>query len=111
MAHMNLHDLRQAHKYSDVPKFSDAVDDGVFPPCLEGKTTKLPFRGMFEHADEVGEIIHSDMAGNLPVSFPDRHQYVTTFTDDNSGHISVVLMQRKSQLPKLSRRSVVNCKS
>jgi GAG-pre-integrase domain len=29
MAHMNLHDLRQAQKYSDVPKFSDVVDDGV----------------------------------------------------------------------------------
>jgi GAG-pre-integrase domain len=100
MAHMNLHDLRQAHKYSHVPNFSDVVDDGVCSPCREGKDTKLPFRGNFEHADEVGEIIHSNPAGNLPVSFPDRYQYMTTFTDDNSRHISVGFMQRKSQLPK-----------
>jgi hypothetical protein len=40
------------------------------------------------------------MAGKLPISFPDRYQYITTFTDDNSRHLSVAFMQRKSQLPK-----------
>jgi hypothetical protein len=74
MAHMNLHDLRQARKYSDVPiRFSDVVDDGVCSPCREGRHTKLPFRGNFEHADEVGDIIHCDMAGRLPISLPDRY--------------------------------------
>jgi hypothetical protein len=100
MAHMNLHDLRQARKYNDVPKIFDVVDDGVCSPCCEGTATKLPFRGSFEHADEVGDIIHSDMAGKLPISFPDRYQYITTFTDDSSRHISVAFMQRKSQLPQ-----------
>jgi hypothetical protein len=86
MARMNLHALRQAHKYCDVPKFSDVADDGVCSPYREGKATKLPFRGNFEHADKIGEIIHSDMAGKLPVSFPDRCQYISNFTDDNSRH-------------------------
>jgi GAG-pre-integrase domain len=54
MAHMNLHDLRQAHKYSDFPKEIDVVDDGVCSTCREGKATKLPFRRSFEHADDVG---------------------------------------------------------
>jgi hypothetical protein len=84
MAHMNLHDLRQAHKYIDVPTTFDVVDDGVCSPCREGKATKVPFRGSFEHTDKVGEIIHSDLAGKLPVSFPGRYQYISTFTDDNS---------------------------
>jgi hypothetical protein len=97
---MNLQDLRQAHNYSDVPKKIDVVDDGVCSPCCEGKATKLPFRGSFEHADEVGDTIHSDMAEKLPISFPDRYQYITTFTDDNSRYISVAFMQRKSQLPQ-----------
>jgi GAG-pre-integrase domain len=100
MAHITLHDLRQTHKYSNVPKRIDVVDDGVCSPCREGKATKLPFRGSFEHADEVGDIIHSDMAGKLPVSFPDRYQYISTFADDNSRQISVAFMQRKSQLPQ-----------
>jgi hypothetical protein len=39
------------------------------------------------------------MAGKLPVSFPDRYQYISTFTDDNSRHICC-FMQRKSQLPQ-----------
>jgi GAG-pre-integrase domain len=77
MAHMNLHDLRQAQKYSEIPNFSDVVDDGACSPCREGKATKLPFRDNFEHAGKVGEIIQSDMAGKLPVSFPDRYQYIT----------------------------------
>jgi hypothetical protein len=76
------------------------VDDGVCSSCREGKATKLPFRGSFEHTDEVGDIIHSDMAGKLPISFPDSYQYITTFTDDNSRHISVAFMQRKSKLPQ-----------
>jgi hypothetical protein len=96
---MNLHDLPQAHKYSDVPKKIDVVGDGFAPRVVKGKATKLPFRSNFEHADELGDIIHSDMAGKLPISFPDRHQYITTFTDDNSRHKSVAFMQRKSQLP------------
>jgi hypothetical protein len=95
---MNLHDFRQA-KYSDVPKTFDVVHDGVCSPCREGKATKSPFRDSFKHAVEVGDTIHSDMAGKLPISFPDRYQYITTFTDDNSRHISVAFMQRKSQLP------------
>jgi hypothetical protein len=78
----------------------DVVDGGVCSPCREGKATKLPFRGSFEHADEVGNIIHSDMAGKFPISFPDRYQYMTTFTDDNSMHISIASMRRKSQLPQ-----------
>jgi GAG-pre-integrase domain len=40
MAHMNLHDLRQARKYSDVPNFSDVVGDGVCSPCRGGKAIK-----------------------------------------------------------------------
>jgi hypothetical protein len=79
MAHMKLHDLRQAHKYCDVPKTFDVVDDGVCCPCREVEATKLPFRGSFEHADEVGDRIRSDMAGKLPTSFPDRYQYIPLF--------------------------------
>jgi hypothetical protein len=100
MAYINLHDLRQAHKYSYGPKFSDMVDDGVCSLCREGRATKLPFRGSLEHGDEVGDIIHSDTAGKLPISFPDRYQYITAFTDDQSRHLSFVFMQRKSQLPQ-----------
>jgi GAG-pre-integrase domain len=111
MAHMNLEDLRQAHKCSDVPNYFDVVDDGVCSPCREGKATKLPFRGSFEHADEVGDMIHSDMTGKLHISFPDRYKYMTTSTDDNSRHTSVAFMQRNSQLPKALRLSAVNCKS
>jgi hypothetical protein len=55
----------------------DVVDDGVCSPCREWKASKLPFRGSFENADEVGDIIYSDMAGKLPISFADRYQYKT----------------------------------
>jgi hypothetical protein len=73
---------------------------GFAPRVVKGKLPNLPFRGSFEHADEVGDTIHSDMAGKIPISFPDRYQYMTTFSDDNSRHISVAYMQRKRRLPK-----------
>jgi hypothetical protein len=99
MAHMNLHDLCQAQKYSDVRKkmmwsmtgFAPRVVKGMLPNCR---------RGSCEHADEVGDIIHSDMAGKLPTSFSDRYQYITTFTDDNSRCTSVAFMHLKIQLPQ-----------
>jgi hypothetical protein len=53
-AHLNLQDMRLADKYSDVPKNIGVVDDGVCSLCREWKATKLPFRGSFEHADELG---------------------------------------------------------
>jgi hypothetical protein len=40
------------------------------------------------------------MVGKLAISFPDRYQYITTFTDDNSRNIRVAFMQSKIQLPQ-----------
>jgi hypothetical protein len=76
------------------------IDDAVCSPFREGKATKSSFPCSFEHADEVGDTIPSDLAGKLPVSFPDRYQHIATFTDDNSRHKSVVFMHPKSQLPE-----------
>jgi hypothetical protein len=60
----------------------------------------LHFRGIFEHAGEVGDIIHSNIAGKIHVYFPDQYQYRATYADDDSRHISVVFIQRESQLPQ-----------
>jgi GAG-pre-integrase domain len=113
MAHINLHELRLARKYSDVPKNIDVVDDGVCFPCREGKATTLLFRGRFEYADEVGDIIHCDMGGKLPIAsyfFPGRYQYITTLTDDYFRYISVALCSARASYPNLLRFSVVNIK-
>jgi hypothetical protein len=50
------------------------------------------------------------MAGKLPVSFPDRYQYISTFTDDNSRHICVVLCSARVNYHKLLLLSVVIAK-
>jgi hypothetical protein len=43
-------------------------------------------------------LIHSDIVGPLPMSFPDKYRYVGTFLDDYSRYVVVALMQRKSDI-------------
>jgi hypothetical protein len=42
MAHMNLHDLRQAHKYSDVAKLFVVSMTGFAPRVVRGKLPNCP---------------------------------------------------------------------
>jgi hypothetical protein len=42
MALMNLHDLRQAHKYSDVPKFSEGSTTGFALRVVKEKLPNCP---------------------------------------------------------------------
>jgi hypothetical protein len=78
MARMNLRDLRQAHKYSDVLNFL-MWSTGFAHRVIKRESYQIALpRHSFEHADEVGDVIPSDIAGKLPVSFPDRYQHVAT---------------------------------
>src|SRR3954471_17590873 len=65
----------------------DSLDFGSLDtcePCLMGKMTRTPFNGTMEHAEDLLEIIHSDVCG--PMNVPPRNglRYFMTFTDDLS---------------------------
>lgn len=71
LAHINDQDLTRAHKYAD-----DVLNVNVLSRprrvCKLGNAHELPFSGHFKRATEAGEIIHSDIFGNLELSFSGR---------------------------------------
>jgi hypothetical protein len=66
-------------------------------PCLMGKLTKTPFSGTMERANDLLEIIHTDVCGPMSVEVRGGYRYVHTFTDDLSRYECIYLMKHKSK--------------
>ena len=66
-------------------------------PCLMGKLTKTPFSGTMERANDLLEIIHTDVCGPKRVDARGGYRYFLTFTDDLSRYGHMYLMKRKSE--------------
>jgi hypothetical protein len=67
-------------------------------PCLIGKMTRTPFSGTMERANDLLEIIHTDVCSPMSVEVRGGYHYVLTFTDDLSRYGYVYLMKHKSKI-------------
>ncbi|RVW18790.1 Retrovirus-related Pol polyprotein from transposon TNT 1-94 [Vitis vinifera] len=65
--------------------------------CLEGKMTKRPFPLKGNRANDVLELIHSDLCGPKNVQARGGFEYFVTFTDDYSRYGYIYLLRRKSE--------------
>ena len=66
-------------------------------PCIMGKMTKTPFSRTMERANDLLEIIHTDVCGPMSVEARDGYCYLFTFTDYLSRYVYVYLMKQKSE--------------
>ena len=66
-------------------------------PCLMGKMTKTPFTGTMEQANDLLEIMHTNVCGPMSVEARDEYRYFLIFTDDLSGYGYIYLMKHKSK--------------
>jgi GAG-pre-integrase domain len=97
LAHINMRDLSQMHKHAvGIPALPQTND--VCHSCRLGESHKLPFISNFSRTSVPGELIHSDIFGPLPISFPDNYRHMRTFLDDYSRYLVVALMQKKSDI-------------
>ena len=62
-----------------------------------GKTTKTLFYGTTERANDLLEIIHTDVCGPMSVEARGGYHYFLTFTDDLSIYGYIYLMKHKSE--------------
>ena len=69
----------------------------VCESCLEGKMTKRPFNAKGRRAQDLLELIHSDVCGPMSIQARDGYEYFIAFTDDYSRFGYVYLMKRKSK--------------
>ena len=66
-------------------------------PCLMRKMTKTPFSRAMERANDLLEIIHTDVCGLMSVEARGDYHYFLTFTDDLSRYGYIYLMKHKSE--------------
>ena len=56
----------------------------VCESCLEGKMTKRPFNAKGRRAQELLELVHTDVCGPMSTQAKGGYEYFITFTDDYS---------------------------
>ena len=64
-------------------------------PCLMGKMTKTPFSRTMERANDLLEIIHTDVCSPMSVKARGGYRYFLTFTNDLSRYGYIYLMKHK----------------
>ena len=64
-------------------------------PCFMGKMTKTPFSETMEQANDLLEIIHTDVCDPMSVEARGGYCYFLTFTDDLSRYGYIYLMKHK----------------
>ena len=62
-----------------------------------GKMTKTSFSGTMERANDLLEIIHTDVCGPMSVETRGGYRYFSTFADDLSRYGYIYLMKHKSE--------------
>ena len=62
-----------------------------------GEMTKTPFSGTMEQANNLLEIIHTDVCGPMSVEARGGHRYFLTFTYGLSRYGYIYLMKHKSE--------------
>ena len=67
-------------------------------PCLMGKMTKTPFSGTMERANDLLEIIQTDVCGPMSVEARGEYCYFLTFTNDLSRYGYNYLMKHKYEI-------------
>ncbi|KAL0394331.1 UNVERIFIED_CONTAM: Retrovirus-related Pol polyprotein from transposon TNT 1-94 [Sesamum latifolium] len=65
--------------------------------CLKGKMTKKPFVGQTAIANDLLDLVHTDVCEPLSIPARGGFSYFITFTDDHSRYDYVYLMRYKSE--------------
>ena len=96
LGHINEKRISKLHQVGLLNSF-DFESYDTCESCLLGKMTKDLFTGHSERANELFNLIHTDVCG--PLSSNDRggYKYFITFTNDFSRYGYVYLMRYKSE--------------
>lgn len=80
----------------EISSLQDKVNNHICESCIFGKQHRRPFPTSNTVTD-VGDLIHSDLIGPLPVS-KGGHIYICCFLDDKTKFCSVAVMKQKSEV-------------
>jgi len=79
--------------------------ESVCETCVIGKQNRTPSRKPHTRVIKVGELVHSNLAGDGKISKTDEgFRYVATMIDDYSQYTITYLLKRKSDLKGVLRK-------
>lgn len=95
--------------YNDLCKMRDGIVDGIkftdggeeirsCQICMEGKQTRLPFGHSENRAENVLDLIHSDLAGPMETLSIGGARYFLSFIDDHSRKMFIYFLKSKSEV-------------
>jgi len=97
LPHMNMKEYLHIHKFADVvPPLQSTTN--VCGSYRLARAHTLPFHGHFKRSTSVGGIVHSDIAGEIYLSYHDRFRYLSPFLYDYSRYTCVAFLLRKSDI-------------
>ena len=67
-------------------------------PCIEGKQHRLPFPKEAKQAEELLEIVHSDICGPMSQDSFSGTKYFITFTDDKCRQSTIYFLKSKGEV-------------
>ena len=96
LGHINEKRISKLHQVGLLNSF-DFESYDTCESCLLGKMTKNPFTGHSERANELLDLIHTDVCGPSSSDARGGYKYFITFADDFSRYGYVYLMRHKSE--------------
>lgn len=97
LAHLNRNYMCEMQKMVSGMEFKSTDLCEPCIPCIEGKTCKSPFKNKGTRANEILQIVHTDLCG--PVEEPSfaGSRYVLLFIDDFTRKTHVYFLKNKSE--------------
>ena len=92
LSHINPNRIQRLNKDRLLEPL-DFDDFSVCESCLEGKMTKRPFNAKGRSAQELLELVHTDVCGPMSTQAKGDYEYFITFTNDYSRYGYVYLMR------------------
>ena len=96
LGHISVKRMKKIHAHG-LLKSLDYESFDTCEPCLMGKMTKTPLSGTMERANDLLEIIHTDVCGPISVEARGGYRYFLTFIDDLGRYGYIYLMKHKSK--------------
>jgi transposase InsO family protein len=102
LCHVSLNTIQKMFQEKAVNGLNLEVCSDTSAPlcadCMKGKMTRLPFSSGRNRANEIGQLIHSDVCGPIQVASPGGSRYYVIFKDDYSGWTVINFIKHKSEV-------------
>ena len=96
LGHIGVKRMKKLHA-DGLLESLDYESFDTYEPCLMGKMTKTLFSETMEWANDLLEIIHTDVCGPMSVDARSGYNYFLTFTDELSRYGYIYLMKHTSE--------------